>query len=211
MDRRIAVFPAVAIGLAGLAPASHADAPTVAGNLTVTSQYVFRGLTQTSERPAVQGGLDVTHTSGLYAGTWLSNVSWFSDTNAGTSNSLEWDLYGGYRRPVGDVTLDAGVLRYQYPGHYPGLPAGTVKPHTTELYAGATWKWLSAKYSYALSDTFGVEDSRGTDYIDVSVTVPIDDELSLLAHAGRQSYAGYVVQGRNLGDAHVAAGIAAAF
>src|SRR5258708_7371651 len=74
------------------------------GNVGLFSQYIFRGLTQTSGKPALQGGADYAHSSGLYVGTWLSNVSWISDTaiqsggTAGARNSsLEWDMYGGYK------------------------------------------------------------------------------------------------------------------
>src|SRR5512140_3616978 len=79
------------LGLAGTAWAqtaapAAASAPasphTVTGNVGITSQYVFRGLTQTDGKPAVQGGFDYAHSSGLYAGTWLSNISWFTDQNA---------------------------------------------------------------------------------------------------------------------------------
>lgn len=66
--------------LGAIAATAHAEAPTIAGNFAVTSQHVFRGLTQTNERPAVQGGPDAAHASGLYAGIRLSNVNWFSDT-----------------------------------------------------------------------------------------------------------------------------------
>jgi uncharacterized protein (TIGR02001 family) len=102
---------------------------SLTGTVGVYSQYVFRGLTQTNERPAIQGGADYLHSGGMYAGTWLSNVSWFSDTNSGSSNSLEWDLYAGFRKSWGDngFTADVGLLRYQYPGSYTSLPAGTVK------------------------------------------------------------------------------------
>lgn len=175
--------------LATALPAQAGDS-TVAGNAGLFSQYVFRGLTQTNERPALQGGVDFTHPSGFYLGTWLSNVSWFSDTNAGTSNHLEWDLYGGWKVPLGDVTLDLGVLRYQYPGRYPGLSAGTVKPNTTEAYAGLAWKWLTFKYSYSVDDTFGVEDSKGTDYLDLSASVPVAEGWTVSAHVGRQGFGG---------------------
>lgn len=66
-----------------LASAAHAqESPhNVTANVGLFSQYVFRGLTQTNERLAIQGDVDYTHASGIYAGTWLSNVSWYSDTN----------------------------------------------------------------------------------------------------------------------------------
>src|SRR5450830_659674 len=65
------------------APAAAPASPhTFTGNVGLVSQYVFRGLTQTNGGPAVQGGADYSHTSGFYAGTWLSNISWYTDQNA---------------------------------------------------------------------------------------------------------------------------------
>lgn len=180
------------IGLALASAAQAQESPhTVTANVGLFSQYVYRGLAQTNQRPAIQGGADYTHSSGFYAGTWLSNVSWFSDTNAGNSNSLEWDLYTGFRKSWDNgITADMGYLRYEYPGNYPALPAGTVEPHTDEAYAAIGWKWATLKYSYAFSDLFGVEDSEGSDYLELNVTVPLNDQFSILAHAGRQNFSG---------------------
>jgi len=83
-----------------------------------------------------------------------------------------------------------GYIRYQYPGSYPQLPLGTVKPNSNELYASAGWKWITLKYSYAIDDLFGVEDSGGTQYLDLTATIPLKDQLSLALHAGTQQYEG---------------------
>lgn len=168
------------------------DGPhTLTANVGLYSQYVFRGLAQSREEPAIQGGADYSHASGLYAGTWLSNVSWFPDTNPGNSNSLEWDLYGGFRKSWDNgLSGDFGYLRYEYPGSYPALPAGTVKPNTDEVYAAVGWKWATLKYSVAFSNLFGVEDSEGSDYLDLTVTVPLNEQFTFIAHAGRQGFKG---------------------
>jgi uncharacterized protein (TIGR02001 family) len=180
----------VALALASIVRAEQGP-PAVTANVDLYSQYVFRGLTQTNGKPAIQGGADYAHPDGLYAGTSLSNISWFSDTNAGNSSSLEWDLYGGVKHAwSGGFTSDLGLLRYQYPGSYPALPAGTVKPNTTEVYAAVGWKWVTLKYSYALTDIFGVADSSGGDYLDFTVTAPLNDTFSVAGHAGRQRYTG---------------------
>lgn len=181
-----------AIPMAMASTAEAQDRPySLTANVGVHSQYVYRGLSQTNEDPAIQGGADYAHSSGFYAGTWLSNVSWFSDTNAGTSNSLEMDLYTGFRKTWDNgLAADVGYLRYQYPGSYPSLPAGTVEPHTDEVYAALGWKWATLKYSYAFSDLFGVEDSEGSDYLDLTVTVPLNDRFSVIAHAAHQGFTG---------------------
>ena len=101
-------------------------------------------------------------------------------------------MYGGFRKSWDNgFSGDVGYLRYEYPGSYPALPAGTVKPNTDEAYAAVGWKWASLKYSYAFSNLFGVEDSTGSDYLDLTVTVPLNDRFTAAAHAGTS-----VVQGR---------------
>ena len=188
-----AVFSLPMTVSAQTAPASP---HTFTGNFGLYSQYVFRGLTQTNQDPALQGGFDYGHASGFYAGTWLSNISWLTDTPATgyTSSSLEWDAYGGYRGTFGksDFGYDVGLLQYYYPGtHSTTLAPGTVKADTLEAYGALTWKWLSAKYSYGLNNkTFGVDNSRGTWYLDLSANYPLTDKLSLQAHYGKQKYSG---------------------
>jgi uncharacterized protein (TIGR02001 family) len=187
--------------LGATAAAAADESPhTLTANVGLYSQYVFRGLAQGNEKPAIQGGADYSHSSGFYAGTWLSNVSWFSDTNAGNSNSLEWDLYGGFRKSWDNgFSGDVGYLRYEYPGSYLALPAGTVKPNTDEAYVSIGWKWATLKYSYAFSNLFGVEDSEGSDYLDLTVTVPLGEEFTIAAHAGSQSFKGASTAAVNAG------------
>lgn len=177
--------------------AAAASPHTFTGNFGLYSQYIFRGLTQTNTDPAIQGGFDYSHSSGLYAGTWLSNISWLTDSSAITgysSSSLEWDVYGGYRGTFGksDFGYDVGLLQYYYPGtHSTTLAPGSVKADTLELYGAVSWKWLSAKYSHSLgSKTFGVDNSRGTSYLDISANYPFTDKLSVQAHYGKQKFKG---------------------
>jgi uncharacterized protein (TIGR02001 family) len=171
--------------------ASAADSPhTLTGNVGIYSQYIFRGLTQTNKDPALQGGFDYSHASGFYAGTWASNISWLTDATAYSSSSLEMDFYAGFKGSIGksDFGYDVGLLQYYYPGT---IPAGNIKADTLELYGALTWKWLSAKYSYSLNNkTFGVADSRGTYYLDLSANYPLTDKLTLTAHWGKQKFDG---------------------
>lgn len=189
----VSLSAAMALAFASAAHAEEAaESPhTISANIGVFSQYVFRGLAQTNEDPALQGGFDYAHASGFYAGTWLSNISWFTDTNAGNSASLEWDGYLGFKKTwANELTTDIGYLRYQYPGSFPALPAGTVKPNTDEMYVGLGWKWATLKYSYGVSDLFGVEDSEGGSYLDLTVTIPLPENFSLALHAGQQTFEG---------------------
>src|SRR5512141_1314423 len=114
------------------APAAEPAKPepdfTFTGNVGLYSQYVFRGISQTNEKPAVQGGFDLGHKSGFYVGTWASNISWLSDAVPSVSASMEWDMYGGYKGSLpADFGYDLGALYYYYPGNYTAAPNGYVK------------------------------------------------------------------------------------
>ena len=106
MRTALACSAAVAVLLTAGA-ASAQEAPEVAWNLGVTSDYVFRGYSQTSEDPAIFGGVDVT-AGNFYAGAWASNVDFGDDTEA------EFDIYGGYRTEVSGFAVDVGVVGYLY-------------------------------------------------------------------------------------------------
>src|SRR5450759_2435740 len=103
-----------------LALAEDAPTSTLVPKVSVYSEYEYRGISQTSEKPALQFNLDYTHPSGFYLGTFLSNIQWLTETaKAGgfsTNARVEWDLFGGYRfEVVKDVTVDVGYRRYEYP------------------------------------------------------------------------------------------------
>lgn len=180
------------LSVSAFAQQAAAPASPLTGNMGLFSQYVFRGLTQTNAKPALQGGFDYAHASGLYIGTWASNISWLSDSSAYKSGgSLEADVYGGYRSNIGssDYTYDVGLLQYVYPG---AVTTGSVKADTLEGYGALGWKFVSAKYSYSLqNNTFGVANSRGTSYLDLSANVPLGESgFTANLHYGRQSYKG---------------------
>ena len=193
-----------AILLAGITSAAlaasvaHAQAPaaapatpehTLTGNVGLYSEYLFRGIAQTAGKPAIQGGFDYAHSSGLYLGTWATNISWLQDFGAYTRSSLEWDFYGGYKSTFpgsDDFTYDVGVLYYYYPGK---ANPGVTKADTFEGYVGLGYKWLSAKFSYNFKDYFGAkptgEGTDGTWYLDFSAAYPLGDSgASLVAHYG---------------------------
>ena len=201
---------ALASSIAGIsfmsANAAAADAPasphTFTTNVGLYSQYVFRGLTQTNEEPALQGGFDYSHSSGLYFGVWGSNVSWLKENNTTGSNavagtyktggSLELDFYGGYKGSVGDFGYDIGLLQYYYPGDVFVTSPSTPKANTLEAYIAGSWKWFTVKYSHALSnDVFANKNARGSSYLDLSASFPIGETgLTLGAHYGMQEFEG---------------------
>ena len=175
--------------------AAATPAYTLAYNVGLYSQYIFRGLTQTANKPAIQGGVDFTHSSGFYLGSWASNVSWLEDAAVGSSptlgyknSSLELDLYGGYRGAIKDVSYDVGLLQYVYPGTPNSAQA---KAETTEVYGSLAYKWVTAKLSVAVSDkVFANRDAAGTYYADLTANYPVTDTITVTAHVGRQEYSG---------------------
>ncbi len=170
--------------------AAQAPAPSpVTANVAVVSDYRFRGLTQTMQRPAVQGGFDYAHASGFYLGNWNSNVSStvYPDAN------LEMDFYGGYKRAFGDLGLDLGFIYYYYPGSrasltnpQTGKTATDTKIDNKELYIGGTWKWLSLKYYHSIDDFFSVPDTKNSWYLDGSATFDLGSGWGILGHVGHQ-------------------------
>lgn len=173
----------------GLLAAGHARAE-VSGSVTLTSDYLFRGLTQTNEEPALQGGIDYTHDSGFYAGAWGSSISWLSDSDPDVSSQVEIDLYLGYGGEFGDSGLgyDVGAIYYWYPGDY---PPGFTDPDTTELYFGLSYGIFGTKYSYAASDLFGLPDSDGSSNLDVTADWEFVPSWTLNAAVGKQWVSGY--------------------
>ena len=162
--------------------AEEAAASPVSANVTLASEYVYRGISQTREKLALQGGFDYAHASGLYVGVWGSNINWLQD--AGQSSSLEIDIYGGYKGKVSDdFSYDVGYLRYEYPGSY---TTGFVSPNTDELYVAGTYKMFTLKYSHSISNLFGFPDSKNSSYIDASANFELMSGLTLGVHAGHQ-------------------------
>ncbi len=184
----LAVLAASVPAVSSAQDKKEASPHTVTGNLNLVSEYRYRGISQTNAKPAVQGGFDYSHASGVYVGTWATNVSWLSDGGAGAvSNSLEWDFYGGYKGSVGDFGYDVGVLYYWYPGSY---PANFTSPNTTEVYVAGSYKTITLKYSHAVSNLFGFTDSKGAGYLDLTATYELPGGFNLVGHYGYQSVPG---------------------
>ena len=175
-----AVFSAIVP--AGFAHAEEAKPDNeVSFNAALTSDYRYRGISQTRLQPALQGGADYTHNpSGFYAGTWLSTIKWTKD--AGGSGDIEWDLYAGKRGEiVKDVSYDVGVLSYVYPSN--GLPTSA---NTTEVYGQVGYGPAYAKYSYSVTNLFGFANSKNSGYLDLGANIDVAEGLVLNLHAGHQ-------------------------
>ena len=168
-------------------PAAEPASPhTFTANVSLVSDYRYRGISQTNLRPAIQGGFDYSHSSGFYVGNWNSSISWIEDAAPSVSAPVEMDFYGGFKNTfkVSDLEFnyDVGVLEYYYPGGYT-----TTRPYTTELYAGIGYGPVFLKYSHAVTNLFGIDDSKNSYYVDLSANVPLNFwDLTLNAHVGYQ-------------------------
>jgi len=178
------------------AAAAPAPASNLTANVSLTTNYKFRGQDQDmlgrndyaktkAFKPAIQGGFDYAFgDSGFYVGNWNSSVNWLP------GNSIESDLYGGYKFKAGPLDMDVGGLTYIYPGNSAG--------NTTELYLGATYAnetfgSFTAKYSHTVSkDYFGYAGNkagsglkgRNTGYLNLSYSKEIVPKVTLKAAVG---------------------------
>jgi uncharacterized protein (TIGR02001 family) len=201
--RKSILVLSVAAALAAPGLAAAADPSPITGNMTIASDYRFRGISQTYLGPTIQGGIDYSHPSGIYLGNWNSNVA--SQVFTGGSG-IEMDFYGGYKTSFGDFGLDVGAIYYYYPNAEFDGGFGKSKFDNLEIYIGGSYKWFSGKLFYAVSDYFGLSneqsaggywankdtgallgstsDSSGSWYLDLTATVPLSKELNLIAHFG---------------------------
>jgi len=176
-----------------LASASSAYAGDIEANVALATDYVFRGVSQTDEEPAISGGFDYSFDNGFYLGTWASNVDF------GGSESTEIDLYGGYAFDVSEgVNLDLGYIYYNYAGNTSALNYSefTATLGLGNLSLGLVYSpdyfgsnsdavVLNGDYSFSLAENWGLdlhigytvtdEDGiatpEGDDYIDYSAAI----------------------------------------
>jgi uncharacterized protein (TIGR02001 family) len=198
--KKLILASAIASAFAGqvayAADAAPAATPehVVTYNIGVTSDYVFRGISQSRNKPAVSGGVDYSHTpTGLYAGTWASTISWVADshldaaTTAARSNTpYELDLYGGVKGDIGGgLSYDAGAIYYLYPNHTLGK---TPDANTIEVYGKVAYGPVYFKVNYALGDAVFVSDKAGSYYLDLGADIPVAEGLIFNAHYGRWTF-----------------------
>jgi uncharacterized protein (TIGR02001 family) len=196
---------ALALGSVSCLAQAQTAAPesSLSFNVGVTSDYRYRGISQSRLQPALQGGVDYADKSGFYVGAWGSSIKWIKDIPGGNAN-VEIDLYGGYKGAVGDVAYDVGFLRYEYPSNNLAVSA-----NTNEVYGAATFGPATLKYSHALTNLFGFADSKNSYYVDLSGTFDLGGGFSLVPHVGYQavknnatfSYTDYsLTLGKDLGN-----------
>lgn len=147
-------------------------------NVGFVTEYSFRGIAQSDEHMAVQGGFDISHGSGLYAGVWGSNV----DFNDGDEASVEVDVYGGFSNAIGGLSYDVGVIYYAYPGADPQREYDFVEG---SLAVGYDFELFSASASFNYSPDY-FNESGDAQYYAAGVDVPLPMDVTLSGHVGFQ-------------------------
>lgn len=133
---KIQTILATSVATVSLLASSTAFAGSYTGNVAMNSNYIWRGQTQSSDLSAVSGGIDWSHRSGAYIGSWTSSLG---------GNDYELDLYGGYGLNAGDIELDFGFINYRYP------VTGNIPINFAELYVNATMQNYTAGAAFTVS------------------------------------------------------------
>jgi len=146
----------------------------VTANVSASSNYYWRGVTQTADAAAISGGIDYNNGSGFYAGTWTSNIDF------GNEASYELDIYAGFSKELDNFSYDLGYIYYSYPDASGSSDFG-------ELYGALSWQWLETKISYlthAQNDASSEEDML---YVELNANFTILNETDLAFHIGQSS------------------------
>lgn len=160
--RKILLSTAVMIALSTTAVQADGDMEiSTSANMSLTSNYIWRGMTQSDDSPAIQGGIDLG-LGGFYLGTWGSNISWTNEDDS----SLELDVYAGYAGEVEGFGYDLGIIRYAY-------PQADSSNEFDEVYLGLSYDFGVA----ALSATYSMGLDNAPDDIEVGASVPLPYDI----------------------------------
>ncbi|MCG5530303.1 TorF family putative porin [Halorhodospira halochloris] len=145
---------------------------TLSSNVAITSNYVFRGATESDEEPSVQGGFDFAHESGAYLGTWAASVAGYG------GGEVELDYFAGYGFDVTDtIWADVGIYYY-------GYPDADGDPDTIELYAGLGTAFGDIEGDFYIHFSDDYFDENESVYLETNWTMPIAHGFYGMAHLG---------------------------
>ena len=180
--RMLVVAAVSAFLLSGPTPANAADTGvSVSANVGIFSKYRWRGLDQSAREPAIQGGFDLAHTSGLYIGTWMSNVDFAGNAD---SVSSELDFYGGFGfEAANGVGVDLNFTQFLYPG---GLDSLNYDFQEWGIGLSKDFGAAAVSAGFNYSDEFYGK-SGDAQYIQGGVDIPLPASLGLSAHVGHQT------------------------
>lgn len=169
---------AAVVAMAGMTTAASAEELTFSGNVALTSDYVFRGISQSDSDIAIQGGFDAGY-GALYAGVWGSSIDF------GLDGTTEVDVYAGFKPTLGPVTLDLGVIGYLYPGMDSAFNADMV-----EFKAGASFapvENLSVGATVYYSPEFTFSTGEAGVYVEGTAGYTFNDKFAVSGAVGNQS------------------------
>ncbi|MCP4698004.1 MAG: hypothetical protein GY862_14295 [Gammaproteobacteria bacterium] len=163
------------LAYAGESGAGEESPVSISGNVAMATDYAFRGVSQTGEEPAIQGGFDIAHQNGLYAGTWASNIKF----EAGDDAQIEIDYYLGFSNELsGGFGYDVGYIYYAYPGSDSDRNYGF-----GEAAVGLSYKFFSLGYNYS-NEFFG--DTGKAHYIKAGLEFELSRGFGISGHVARQ-------------------------
>jgi len=173
---KLSLVAMLLIGSSAFAEEKKSDI-NISANVAMTSNYVWRGMTQSDDSPAIQGGFDLDY-KGIYVGVWGSNVEF-----AGSDASMEFDAYAGYTNEISGLTYDIGYIQYAYPNDSKALNFG-------EAYIGLGYDFevvaISAKYSLGIE----TNDLDPENAYEGSVSVPLPMDISVDGTVGNYENTG---------------------
>ena len=173
MQKSIFKTAALAAVLAtGTMLTSGAQAASIEGNVGITSDYIWRGMTQSDGESSFSGGIDIS-SGGFYAGTWVGDVK---DT-AGAGASYELDVYGGYAGNAGSISYDVGYVQYMYPDVDADQDFG-------EVYVGLGTGPVSVTYYYEVDNDDGAVDSGDNTYLSLDYSTDLPEDWAVSLHYG---------------------------
>jgi len=195
MKKSLLAVMLVAAGITSVSATEVLDG-NLTGNMTLASDYKFRGISLSNNGPAVQGGIDFNHSTGLYVGNWNSSfrgTPYMNDDDIDNA-ALQSNLYAGWKKDVyKGIIIDLGTISYLYPTASAG--GSKINYNTNEVYAGVGYGPVAVKYSQTTSNYFGVNKSSGTQYYQADVKQSLGalasqlKPLSVVAHYGHTQVA----------------------
>ncbi|MDM8545146.1 TorF family putative porin [Candidatus Venteria ishoeyi] len=183
MYLKSAMALALVSSLSSVQAAEKTNGMEISANVSMASDYVWRGFSQTYKKPAIQGGLDLVHDSGLYVGTWASNVRFVPDGAVSDGAQVEWDTYLGYSTEFKNgMGLDMGYNHYFYPG------ANSERNYDFgEFYVKGSYSFLTLSYNYS-PEFFG--NSGKAHYVGLGAEYGLPYDITLSGAVGRQNLKG---------------------
>jgi uncharacterized protein (TIGR02001 family) len=184
MTKKVCAYLSAGVIASGLMLGTAAQAESslpgsISGNVAITSDYIFRGISQSDENVAIQGGLDWDAGNGFYLGVWASSINF----NDGDEASIEVDYVGGYAGENGNFSYDVGFTYYTYPGADDSLDYDFF-----EVGVGVGYAFEKASVSggvYYTEDNFGATDEAI--YSTAGIEVPLNDAFTASANYSHYS------------------------